>query len=70
MDGRDTYHHVSVEARMNMHQASYLVSICLFLLFVLTSSARCVEVRFQSTTGIQVTRLRSNVAYMTKMLSR
>ena len=38
---------------MNIHQASYLVSIYLILLFILASPFLCVEVRLKVTTGIQ-----------------
>ena len=49
--GYGTYPHVPDEAQMNNHQASYLVSICLIFVFILTSSVPCREVRLQSNTG-------------------
>ena len=36
-----TYPHVPDEARMNEHQASYLVSIHLIFVFILASSVPC-----------------------------
>ena len=48
--GCGTYPHVPDEAQMNNHQASYLVSICLIFVFILTSSVPCREVRLQSNT--------------------
>ena len=46
------YPYISDEARMNIHQASHLVSICLILLFILTSSISCAEVILQNTTSM------------------
>ena len=48
--GCGTYPHVPDEARMNNHQASYLVSIRLIFVFILASSVPCGEVRLQSNT--------------------
>ena len=45
-----TYPHISDEAQMNNHQASYLVSIHLIFIFILASSVPCREVRLQSNT--------------------
>ena len=42
-----SYPQVLDEARMNIHQGSYVVSIRLILLFILVSSVWCVEVRFK-----------------------
>ena len=42
--GCGTYPHVPDEARMNNHQPSYLVSIRLMFVFILTSSVLCGEV--------------------------
>ena len=39
-------------AQMNIHQASYLVSIHLSLLLILVSLVQCVEMRIQSPTCI------------------
>ena len=48
--GCGTYPHVTDEARMNNHQASYLVSIRLIFVFILASSVPCGEVSLQSNT--------------------
>ena len=45
-----TYPHIPDKARMNNHQASYLVSICLIFSFILAFSLPCVKVRLQNTT--------------------
>ena len=45
-----TYPHVPDEARMNKHQASYLVIIHLIFVFILASLVLCGEVRLQSNT--------------------
>lgn len=47
-----TYPHILDEVPMNIYQASYLVSICLNLLFILDSSVLCEEVKYQSTTNV------------------
>ena len=51
--GCDTYPYVFDEARMNKHEASYLVSIRLIFEFTLTSSVPCGEVTLQSNTDMQ-----------------
>ena len=48
--GCGTYPHVPDEAQMVNHQTSYLVSIHLLLVFILTSSVPCREVRLPSNT--------------------
>ena len=48
--GCGTYPHVPDKARMNNHQASYLVSIRLIFSFILALSVPYVKVRLQSTT--------------------
>ena len=48
--GCGTYPHVPDEAQTNNHQASYLVSIHLIFVFILTSSVLCQEVRLQNNT--------------------
>ena len=48
--GHGTYPHIPDEAQMNNHQASYLVSIHLLFVFILTSSVPCREVRLPSNT--------------------
>ena len=51
-NGRGTYPQASDVAQMNIHQASYLVSIHLSLLLILVSLVQCVEMRIQSPTCI------------------
>ena len=48
--GCGTYPHVSDEAQMNNHEASYLVSVRLTFAFILVSPVPCQEVRLQSNT--------------------
>ena len=49
-----TYPHVPDEARMNNHQASYLLSICLIFEFILASSVPCGEVRLQNNANMKL----------------
>ena len=46
------YQHVSDETRMNIHHASYLASMRLILLLIVTSSVLCVDMRLQIPTEI------------------
>ena len=46
-----TYLLILDQARINIHQGSYLIS----LLLILASSVACVEMRLQSTIGIYIT---------------
>ena len=48
--GCGTYPLVFDESQMNIHQASYLVSICLIFIFILASSVLHRKVRLQSNT--------------------
>ena len=51
-NGRGTHPHTPDVARMNIHQASQLVSNHLILLLTLISSIPCLEMRFQRPTGM------------------
>ena len=68
--GRATYPRVPDEAWINIHQASYVISVCLILFLILASSVLCVGVRFQSTTSTKLSWFRKNVSYMTQILPR